>query len=214
MIKASSARKLILCAAALSSLSFASACAPLGIAAVGAAGAGTSVAAARDGGIPETVSDGKIALQINDLWFKYDTEMFSKVNLTVDQGRVLLTGNVQDPDHRVEAVRLAWHADGVRQVINEVRIEDAASFSEYVTDRWITTRLRTAIMFDEEVHSINYTIDTVKGVVYLMGTARDRKELTKVMTTAQSIPHVKNVISYVKMIGRGVPVMDPVGENG
>lgn len=185
------------------------ACSPIG-AATGM-GAVTGIAAAREGGIKQSATDARIAIEINDLWFKYSVEAFRKLNLTVDQGRVLITGVVQNPDHRVEAVRLAWQPQGVVQVINEVRVAEGDGIQGYARDSWITAQLRTRLTFDRDVQSINYTIDTVQGTVYLMGIAQDRAELNKVIEHARMISYVRQVISYVKMAG--VPVEgagDPV----
>ena len=165
------------------------------------AGATVGVAAAREGGVSSAANDLHIRAFILDKWFKYNVETFRKLNLTVDEGRVLITGIVQNPDARVEAVRLAWQVDGVKQVINEVRVADSQSFPDYVGDLWITTRLRTAMTFDRDVQSINYTIDTVDGTVYLMGICQSKEELKHVTDLAREIPHVKQVISYVKQEG-------------
>ena len=175
------------------------ACSPMG-AATGA-GAVVGVSAAQEGGIDNAISDAHIAATINDLWFKYDLSTFTKLNLTVDQGRVLITGIVQDPQHRVEAVRLAWQAKGVRQVINEVQIAESTGLSGYAKDVWISTRLRTAITLDRDISSLNYSIDTVQYVVYLMGVAENQEELNQVIEHARVVPNVKRVVSYVKLAG-------------
>lgn len=179
------------------------ACSPLGM--VAGAGAALGISAAREGGISGTASDLKIKALISDKWFKYDLSTFAKLNLTVSEGRVLITGIVQNPDDRVEAVRLAWQVDGVNQVINEIRIANSEGFPGYVRDKWITTRLRTEMTFDREIQSINYSIDTVAGTVYLMGVAQTQYELNKVIELARTIPDVMQVVSYVKMAGQPLP---------
>ncbi len=184
-----------------------SACSPLGLAA--GAGATLGIAAAREGGVQSTASDLKIKALVSDKWFRYDLETFTKLNLTVNQGRVLITGIVQNPDDRVEAVRLAWQVEGVNQVINEIRVADGEGLPGFVRDQWITTRLRTVLTFDRDVQSINYSIDTVGGTVYLMGVAQSQAELNKVIETARTVPHVRQVISYVKMAGESVLTSDP-----
>ena len=188
---------LLSCAALLSG------CSPVG-AAMGA-GATVGIAAAKEGGVRSAVNDVKIKTHISDLWFKYDLSTFAKLNLTVDQGRVLVTGVVQDPEHRVEAIRLAWQAPGVKQVINEVRVAKGGGLPGFVRDTWITSRLRTKLTFDMDVQSINYSIDTVNGTVYLMGVSQNETELNKVIETARTIPNVQQVISYVKMVGEAFP---------
>ncbi len=198
--------RLILTLSLLCLLPVLSACSALGVAA--GAGAAAGIAVAKEGGISGATDDLRIRAQINDLWFKYDFDTFRKLSLTVDQGRVLITGVVQNPDQRVEAVRLAWQVDGVKQVINEVRVAESQGAPGFVKDEFITARLRTELTFDREVQAINYSIDTVQGTIYLMGTARSQAELDKVMLTARRIPNVKEVISYVKKLGEPVPAAD------
>lgn len=192
----------------LSSTLLVNACVPVGIA-TGAAAA-TGIKAGQEGGLKSAVSDTGIRARINDYWFKYDTEMFRKVDMTIDQGRVLLTGVVQKPEHRVEAVRLAWQAKGVKQVINEIQVGSSQSIGGYTKDRWISGQIKTEMVLNKNIQSINYSIDTVKGVVYLMGVAQSTKELDKVVNIARKTKGVKQVVSYVKMAGEPI-VAEPKG---
>lgn len=180
--------------------------------AIGAA-ATTGIAAAQEGGIPGAVSDAVIKAKINDAWLNYNFDTFSKLSTTIDQGRVLITGVVQDPEARVEAVRLAWQVKGVQQVINEIRIAEDAGITGFVKDTWVTSRLRTAITIDRGVQAVNYSIDTVSGVVYLMGYAQNRQELNRVIETARTISGVKQVVSYVKMAGEDIEAEPLAAEN-
>lgn len=187
--------KLGLCALALSGLQGCAVAAGLGVAG--------GVAAVQEGGLSRAASDARIQATINHLWFQYSTEVFSKLDLTVTQGRVLITGIVQDPEHRVEAVRLAWQPRGVTQVINEINVNEGRGVGGYARDTWIATKLRTALTFDKQVQSINYNIDVVQGSVYLMGIAQNQAELNRVISVARTISDVKQVVSYVKFAGDG-----------
>ncbi len=186
----------------VSAMTILSACTPLGMATGAAATAGT--AASKEGGITGAFSDAGIKANINEAWFQYDLNTFSKLSTTVNQGRVLLTGVVQDPGDRVEAVRLVWQVPGVKQVMNEIRVADSEGIPGFVRDNWITTRLRAELTFAKEITSLNYSIDTVQGVVYLMGVAMSQRELNRVTEIARTIPNVKQVVSYVKMVGEPV----------
>jgi len=179
-----------------------SACSGLGIA-TGAA-AVTGISAAQEGGIRGAVSDTAIKIKINDLWFKYDVDAFTKLQTTIDQGRVLILGVVQNPEHRVEAVRLAWQVEGVKQVINEIRVEQSEGVKGFVRDKWITSKLRTSFTIDRDIQSINYSIDTVQGIVYLMGVAVNQKELNHVIEKVRTTSGVKKVVSYVKLAGEPI----------
>ena len=182
----------ILAAAALLS-----GCTPVGV--VAGAGASLGVASAQEGGVRGAIADDAIQLKIADLWIKKDFQMFRKLSATVKEGRVLITGSVPNPDMRVEAVRLAWQADGVRQVLNEISVDGGGGITGAVVDGWITSNLKTKLMLDKYVQSINYNIDTVNGNVYLMGVAQDQRELARVMEYARNADHVHNVVSYVRL---------------
>ena len=121
----------------------------------------------------------------------------SVADLQVQEGHVLLSGNVRLPEQRIEAVRLAWQAPGVREVINEIEINDTSSLSDAARDSWITTKLETTLLFDSQVSSTNYSIETVNQVVYFMGVAASQAELDRVIAHAKDISYVRRVVSYV-----------------
>lgn len=178
------------------------ACSTVGVAT--GAGAAVGVASVQEGGISRAVDDARIQIAINDLWFRYDVDTFRKLDLTISHGRVLITGIVQDPEDRVEAVRLAWQPEGVTQVLNEIRVAEGRGITGFARDTWISARIRGAITFDSEVQSVNYSIDTVKGIVYLIGGAQDQAELNRVIEIARTVPDVDQVVSYVKILGEPV----------
>jgi osmotically-inducible protein OsmY len=165
------------------------------------AAAVTGISAAQEGGLSRAATDTAIKVRINEAWFQYDVDAFRKLSTTVNQGRVLITGVVQNPEHRVEAVRLAWQVKDVEQVINEIRVAESEGVKGFVKDNWITSRLRGSLTLDRNVQSINYSIDTVQGIVYLMGVAQNQKELNHVIEKARTISGVKQVVSYVKLAG-------------
>ena len=164
-------------------------------------GVAVGTAAVQEGGLSRAASDARIQADINQRWFSYDVNMFTKLDLTVNQGRVLITGVVQDPAHRVEAVRLAWQPTGVVQVINEIKVADSEGIVGFAKDAWISSRIRGSLILDKDVESINYSIDTVQGAVYLMGFAQDQGELNHVIGIARTVGGVKRVVSYVKLVG-------------
>lgn len=173
------------------------ACTPIG-AAVGA-GAAVGTAAAREGGVGQAWDDTHIAAYINDAWFRHSTDMFSKLDLTILEGRVLITGAVQKPEDRDAAIRFAWQAPNVRQVINEIRVEPSEGLTGYAKDSWIITQMRTKLITDSQIESINYKFDSDKGNVYILGIARDQDELERVINHARNISYVKEVISYIRL---------------
>ena len=163
------------------------------------AGATAGTAAMEDRGIGGAISDTEIRARINALWSEKDERMWRKIGLQVNEGRVLLTGTVDSPEMRLEAVRLAWQAKGVKEVINEIQIAKSEGISGFARDTWISTQLKTELLFDSKVSSINYSIETVDGVVYLLGVAQSQAELDRVTDHARSLDYVKKVVSYVRV---------------
>ena len=174
------------------------ACAAPGIVA-GAATAGLAVAQERS--IGTVIDDTAIELQIQHYLLQASDGLFIRVGIEVHEGRVLLTGVVPAPDDRVEAVRQAWQVNGVLEVINEVQVTNRAGITDYLRDVKITSQLRFKMLRDRDISDVNYTVETVNGIVYLMGIARSRPELDKVTTHARNIAGVQKVFSHVRLSG-------------
>ncbi|MCR9178236.1 MAG: BON domain-containing protein [Alphaproteobacteria bacterium] len=173
-------------------------CSPVGVA-VGAGAAGIT-ATQKEKGFSQSVDDTRIRAQLNADFIANNVDLFGQISFTVEEGRVLLTGNVPTPDARVEAVRLAWGVAGVREVINEISVTDKSSLSDDSRDLWIATKLRGRLLVDDQVSSINYSIDVVNKTVYIMGVARSADELNRVLGHARQVSHVRRVVDHTRLI--------------
>lgn len=156
------------------------------------------VAAVQERSVGAALDDATIQLLINQKLLETDEVLFLRVGIEVLEKRVLLTGSVNTPDNRVEAVRAAWQVDGVREVLNEIQIAERDALS-YLNDARITAQLRFQMLTDAEVADVNYSVDTVNGTVYLMGIAVDQAELDRVTDYARAISGVETVISHVRL---------------
>jgi len=146
------------------------------------------------------VDDAGIRLALNNLYLNKDIgDLFKNVSIHVEEGRVQLTGDVDKPETSVEAVRLAWQPRGVKEVINEIQVNDKTGVTDYARDAWINTQVRSKLLFEKNVRSVNYSVETVNGVVYVMGIAQNQAELDKVTYLASTTAYVKQVISHVIM---------------
>lgn len=195
---------------ALAATSMLSACAPL---VVGGAVGGAAVAVSEERGFGGFISDVEIQAAINKLWFEHSVDMMNRLDITVDMGRVLLTGYAKDAQQRIDAVRLAWQVSGVKEILNEIQVEGAdGSFLDSAKDTWITTQIRGRITVDLSISSQNYAIDTVGGVVYLLGSAKNQAELDAVLQHARSVAGVVRVVSYVRLTSalRTAPPAQPL----
>ena len=162
-------------------------------------GATAGTAAMEERGLAGVADDRASRLRINALLSDKDERLWRKVGMQVYMGRVLLTGTVETEAMRADAVRLAWSAKGVKEVINELQLADSGGASGFARDTWISTQLKFALLFDKQVSSINYSIETVLGTVYLIGLAQDRVELNRVMNHARGMSYVKKVVNYVQI---------------
>lgn len=172
-------------------------CAPVGIA-VGA-GAAAATASQTEKGLNQVVDDTRIRAELNGAFFSTDADLYQRVAFTVEEGRVLLTGRVPAPDDRIAANRLVWTIDGVREVINELQVDDESGLTDSGRDLWIAARLRGQLLVDDQISSINYSIDVVNRIVYVMGVARSDAELARVLGHARELSYVKSVVSYVRV---------------
>jgi osmotically-inducible protein OsmY len=167
----------------------------------GTASLGTSIAEERKFG--DVFTDAEISATINAKWIHHDSRISELVGLQVNQGRVLLTGIVDTPLRQIDAVRLAWEARGVKEVIDETRLGNS-DLKLYASDSWITTKLKTEMLFNQDISSINYNIKTVGGIVYLIGIAQNQQELDQVMNMARKVNGVKNIVNYVNIKGQPI----------
>ncbi len=160
-------------------------------------GATVGLAAAQERSVGQAVDDVAILAQINHRLLQRSETLFTSVDVEVVEGRVLLTGNVQRPGDRVEVARMAWQATGVREVLNELEINDQSSLRNYAKDVWITTQLKIKLLGDAEISAINYSVDTINSVVYLFGIAQSQAELDRATGHARNIGGVSKVVSHV-----------------
>ncbi len=178
-----------------------SGCIPL----VVGAGATGAVVAAQDRGLEAGVDDNEIAFEINRKLAEKDADLFRRVSTQITKGRVVLLGTVEKPEDRLTATKIVWTVGGVKEVVDQLQVGKPLSFSEQTSDTVITTKLRAAITGDTSISSINYSIETLRGTVYLMGIAQSQGELDRVVAHARSISGVRNVVSNVEVKSAASP---------
>ena len=164
-------------------------------------GASVGVAVAQERSVGVALDDTVIATQIVAIFFDYNIELLRKVSAEVVEGRVLLTGSVAEPEGRVDAVRLTWQIDGVNEVLNEIQVTDRGGLLDFARDTWISTQLRTKLLLDRDIRALNYNVETVNGIIYLIGIAQNELELERVTNHARTIENVEKVISHVRVMG-------------
>ena len=184
------------------------ACSPIGTA-VGVA-ATTINLATQERGLVTGVDDNITWVGINQRLLERDQYLFQKVSLQVHEGRVLLTGFVQKPEHRVEATVIAWQSSGVREVMNEIKIGRGLDAGDYTEDAWLIQRLRLKLMTDAQVRANNFSIDCIRSTIYLMGVAQDETERQRVVDHARDIAYVHAVVDRVRVASDPLPPIPAV----
>lgn len=173
-----------------------SACAPIAFAGAGTAG----VAVAQERTVGTALDDASIHSKIMNNYIKSGTNnLYSNVGIEVNEGVVLLTGAVESAESAARAVQLAWDVYGVKEVINELQITNRGGPTVYSQDVWITAQARSRLIAEKYVRSINYTLETVNGVVYVMGIAQNDNELARVLNVVRRVKGVQRVVSHVRL---------------
>ena len=122
------------------------------------------------------------------------------INVKVMDGRIFITGKVNNPEGKLQITKLAWETKGVRSVKNDIKIKKKFNFKQSAKDLLITSQLRTALIFDKEIKATNYQIDTYKEKIYIYGIARTKDERKKVINEAKEILDVEGVIASILLV--------------
>ena len=152
-----------------------------------------------DRSIGEFVDDAIIKTVIKNTYFDQSENLFFNIDVEVSQGRVLLTGTVENIDLKIEATRIAWGVNGVKTVINEIQISNSDSILNFADDLIISTKILGKLMLDEEINSLNYNIETVNRLVYIIGIAQTKKERDLVLSIARDVYGVEEVVDYINI---------------
>ena len=122
------------------------------------------------------------------------------IKIKVIDGRIFITGKVDNPEEKLQITKFAWETKGVRSVKNDIRIKEEFNFKQSTKDLLITSQLRTALIFNKEIKATNYQIDTYKRKIYIYGIALTSKERKNVINEAKEILDVENVIASILLV--------------
>ena len=129
-----------------------------------------------------------------------DKKYLISVKTKVLDGRIFLTGKVDNPEEKLKLTKLAWETDGARSVRNDLKIKEAFNFKQSAKDILITSQLRTAIILNKKIKATNYQIDTYKKKIYIYGIAINLEEKDEVIKEAKEIFDVKDVIASILLL--------------
>ena len=129
-----------------------------------------------------------------------DKKYLLSISSKVLDGRIFLTGKVENPEEKLQLTKLAWETKGTRSVRNDIKIKEEFNFKQSAKDILITSQLRTALILNKNIKATNYQIDTYKEKIYLYGIALTIDEKDMVISEAKEIPDVEDVIASIILV--------------
>ena len=162
---------------------------------------GTGVSIALD---PRTlgtqIDDSIMDKNLDGRLLKMNKSYFLSVKTKVLDGRIFITGKVDNPEEKLKITKLAWETKGVRSVRNDIKIKEEFNFKQSAKDILITSQLRTALIFNKNIKAVNYNIDTYKKKIFIYGIAMTKEERKEVINEAKSILDVKKVVASIFLV--------------
>tara|TARA_A100001011_G_scaffold260831_1_gene269340 strand:- start:1072 stop:1665 length:594 start_codon:yes stop_codon:yes gene_type:complete len=170
-----------------------------GVATKGIFGTGVSVAF-DPRSVGTQVDDSIMQKNLSARIILMDKKFLLSVKSKVLDGRIFITGKVDDPEEKLRITKLAWETDGVRSVRNDIKIKEEFNFQQSAKDILITSQLKTAMIFNKNIKSSNYQIDTYKKKIFIYGIAMTKEEKNLVISEAKEILDVTSVIASIILV--------------
>ena len=168
-------------------------CAPI----IGTVGMVSLGAATKEKGLGTSINDNIIKTKISNLIYKFNKNLIADTKVFVNNGSVLFTGKVKNPNEKIEFTKLAWTVRGVKEVNNEIQITDKSSIKNIARDMASLGEIRARIISDKSINSINFSVDVVNDKAYISGIASNEVEINLVKNHALSAKFVKEVYNYI-----------------
>ena len=160
-------------------------------------------------GVDITFDPRTIGMQIDDTIMQKnlnarlalaDKKYFLSIQSEVIDGRIFLSGKVDEPEEKIKITKMAWETKGVRSVKNAISIKGQSNFKSTAKDILITSQLRSALIFNKKTKARNYTLETINKNIYIFGIAMDEEEKKEVINEANKIYDVKDVIPSIYLV--------------
>ena len=162
---------------------------------------GTGVSVALDPrSLGTQIDDSLMQKNLSTRVIMLDKKYLLSIKSKVLDGRIFLTGKVDNPEEKLKLTKLAWETQGVRSVRNDIKIKEKFNFQQSAKDILITSQLRTALIISKKIKATNYQIDTYKKKIYIYGIALTSEEKLEVIREAKEILDVEDVIASILLV--------------
>ena len=171
----------------------------VGISSKGLFGSGVSIAF-DPRSLGTQIDDSVMQKNLSARMILRDKSYLLSVSTNVLDGRIFLTGKVNNPEEKLQLTKLAWETKGVRSVKNDIKLKEEFSFKQSSKDLLITAQLKTAMIFNKKIKATNYQIDTYKKKIFIYGISLTVDERKEVLSEAKEILDVENVIASIILV--------------
>ena len=171
----------------------------VGIASKGIFGSGVSVAL-DPRSLGTQIDDSVMQKNLTARLLLKEKSYLLTVKTKVLDGRIFLTGKVEDPEEKLKITKVAWETKGVRSVKNDIKVKEDFNFKQSAKDILITSQLRTALIFNKKIKATNYQIDTYKKKIFIYGISLTAEEKKEVINEAKEILDVEGVVASIVLV--------------
>ena len=154
---------------------------------------------AQEKGLGTSINDKVIYIKLRNAIHKWNSSVSEKISISVNNGSILVTGQLKNVDAKINLTKVIWEVNGVKEVNNKVQISETNNLKNIAKDLASLGEIRARLMASKQLNSLNFSIDVVNNVAYISGIASSEEEVAIVSQIAQEARFIKEVQNFVKV---------------
>ena len=154
---------------------------------------------AQEKGLGTSINDKVIYIKLRNAIYDWDSSVSEQVSISVDNGSILVTGQLDNVDKKINLTKVIWEISGVKEVNNKVQISETNNFKNIAKDLASLGEIKARLMASKELNSLNFSIDVVNNIAYISGIASSEEEISIVTQIAKNARFIKEVQNFVKI---------------
>ncbi len=166
---------------------------------IGGVGAVAFSSSAQEKGLGTSINDKVIYVKLRNAIYDWNPVVSEKISISVDNGSILITGQLKNIDTKINLTKVIWEVSGVKEVNNKVQISETNNLKNIAKDLASLGEIRARLMASKKLNSLNFSIDVVNNVAYISGIASSEEEISIVTQIAQDARFIKEVQNFVKV---------------
>ena len=166
---------------------------------IGGMGAIAFSSSAQEKGLGTSINDKVIYVKLRNAIYDWDPNVAEKISISVDDGSILVTGNLKNIDSKIKLTKVIWEVNGVKEVNNKVQITETNNLKNIAKDLASLGEIRARLMASKKLNSLNFSVDVVNNIAYISGIASSEEEIAIVTRIAKEARFIKEVQNFVKV---------------